>query len=575
MKLLSTLFTALALVASVFAAPKASAADISLKGSSIDIEDFGDDAWIKVSDSEATLYIDFNKASIKTVEGEFVLTGDYTLADCLADYTYYDIDSKTLTDLSFHIDGSVDSDKKLSVTRISGSGTLKSGESIDFVYDENDFDDSDANIKMYEGASAAVMAEDPSYSDGIWTIKLAKGDNAASYVLLYIKAAADGFGTGKTYTFADFMPDAQHQSRYYNYTFTKMKNITLSGNPTEGACEISGSAEYKDKSGNAKVVKFSYVKSDEPYIPQNYELKISNLSNPFYSAGAWDIQLSTLEGDKVSISLKKAKEVFAGEYTLSDCDASYTYCTIEGIKRTFKELSFTIKGTPTSGRVIKGTGTLENDDTVTFSYFDTTESVVFQYEYATYCNADNNVELPEGVEACVAFVDAEGLHVVPAYSQNEIIPAGTPVLLHGESIATLTYTEAAGKDLDGFVENHLQGSGSALTVSDVTSKFSEDDYYFYALTLGEADNAESLGFYWHVAEGKAFDVPAGKAYLPVLKSLVDSLDGARSGFSFSDATGIRTVAAEAQNAAAFNIRGQRIQEDKGLVIRGGKMMFVK
>lgn len=455
--------------------------------------------------------------------------------------------------------------------------------------DNNHFEDSEFRSMMdyATGANAAILQTTPTYDaeKGFWTIHLTKqGYETYQYITLYIKAGADGFGTGKTYTFDDFMPDADHQSSYYGSPnrkpFLKMRDITLSGNPLSGPCEISGTALYVQNASNNiyYACKFSYVTTGEAYEPQHYPLTFTSATST-RSVGKWDIMLgSKWADDYVKVMLDaESSTVFEGTYDLSNCVGTETECKIGGLTRKFKTLSFTLTGDPADSWSITGNGSFDNDDTVEFSYVGvkTKESVVFQYDYASYYNADHNVVIPEGVEACVVYVDSEGLHVTPAYTKDEVVSAGTPVLLHGSGIVTLSYTETTGKDLEGFVENHLVGAATDLQATDITNKYSEDDYYFYALMLGEADNAESEGFYWNADEGKAFEVPAGKAYLPVLKSLVDSLSGARSGFSFSDATGIRTVATEAQHTAAFNIHGQRVQEAKGLVIREGKMMFVK
>lgn len=447
---------------------------------------------------------------------------------------------------------------------------------------DDDFDDSTINNNFYNNGNEAILYSTPTYNTekGYWTIILTKsGYEAYQYITLYIKADATGFDDNKTYTFADLYKDDTHVSGYNScrYAFTKMKDITFKGNPLNGACEISGTALYNNR--RDYVCKFKYVKEAAPRDPENYERNFTEMSNPTYSVGAWDIMLGNkYDTNYLAISLKTgSRSIFAGSYTLSDCDATMTECKIDGHSYKFSALTFTITGDADVSCSISGSGTLSNDDTIEFSYVGvkTKESVVFQYDYASYYNADHNVVIPEGVEACVVYVDSEGLHVTPAYTKDEVVSAGTPVLLHGSGIVTLNYTETTGKDLEGFVENHLEGAATNLYATDITSKYSEDEYYFYGLMLGEADNAESEGFYWHADEGKAFYVPAGKVYLPVLKSLVDSLDGARAGFSLSDATGIRTVAVESQNAAMFNICGQRIQEAKGLVIRGGKMMFVK
>lgn len=186
--------------------------------------------------------------------------------------------------------------------------------------------------------------------------------------------------------------------------------------------------------------------------------------------------------------------------------------------------------------------------------------------YATYCNASHAVSLPEGVTGYVAYLDGSNCKFTPYYSSTTAIGVGVPVVLNAEpGEYHLVYTQIG----SGYDYNRLRPSGvDAQTMQD-----DDENCVFYSLTYGGAGDTGSVGFYWRADDGAAFDfTEEGKAYLALPKSA-----GARPSIIFAEEiSGITNINAEkAVPAELYNIMGIRMQEAKGLVVRDGKMLFVK
>lgn len=186
----------------------------------------------------------------------------------------------------------------------------------------------------------------------------------------------------------------------------------------------------------------------------------------------------------------------------------------------------------------------------------TTDVEISAAGYASFFDSGLAVELPTGVEAYVAYMDGSDFKFESAYAAGDVVPAKTAVVLKGNADTyTLTYTSGGIAP----AQNALQGTDAAATTEGT-------DCYFYALQEG----AHGVGFYWMEDNGAAFENGAHKAYLTLPKT-----PAARSFYAFDDATSINAVSAEQTSGAAFNLAGQRTNAAKGLLIRNGKMMFVK
>ena len=202
--------------------------------------------------------------------------------------------------------------------------------------------------------------------------------------------------------------------------------------------------------------------------------------------------------------------------------------------------------------------------------------------YATFSN-DKVVFMPYDVTPMTVVVDATGkisekeltstTATIGTESVNGYyIPAKTGVLLRTDKTSVEYYT------VDNYAVDALAADANMLMPAPVAGGVFDataDNMYYYKLAYGDWTNKTQLGFYWGAAEGGAFYVKAGTAYLAVPKA---NAAGAK-GFAFNgESTGIEGVNANVENAKAiYNINGQRVASmaKPGLYIVNGKKVVRK
>lgn len=251
----------------------------------------------------------------------------------------------------------------------------------------------------------------------------------------------------------------------------------------------------------------------------------------------------------------------------SEDDAVWTFdFTAEAHKQIFHEFSGN-----TDTRYLE-----YNTNNPRFAGYTGTQSAVYLYKaasynvsvgatgYATLYYGTKNLVVPENVEAYTYTVNNGKLEESYLYSTNEVIPAGTGVVLKapaGEYKFAVT-TEAGLEDTD----NLLFGFDTpSKTVAPAAG-----DYLFYLLGV---DNGK-VGFYWGKAEGAAFTSGAHKAYLAVPTEQASRLRG----FSFDGSVvGINTIGVDMPEGNAYDLQGRRVQQlqKNGLYIVDGKKLLAK
>ena len=177
--------------------------------------------------------------------------------------------------------------------------------------------------------------------------------------------------------------------------------------------------------------------------------------------------------------------------------------------------------------------------------------------YATF-SCDRDVEF---LEAEVFTVDVENGTI----SLNEIaskqVPANTGVLLRSAKEGDVfTYIESA-PAIEGI--NLLKPASEKMT----------EGFKYYKLAYDNFTEKTGLGFYWGAAEGGAFTVKPGLAYLAVPQAQAANVKG----FSFDGTqTGINGVEATTAKGAIYNLNGQRVEKaQRGIYIQNGKKFIVK
>lgn len=185
--------------------------------------------------------------------------------------------------------------------------------------------------------------------------------------------------------------------------------------------------------------------------------------------------------------------------------------------------------------------------------------------------------VPEGVE-CGIITEADNTTLNINYKYKEgfetsnIVPANYPVLVK-TNCGKKTYNLVIGGNRKG------SSAGTNLLQAGTGKKFTADtDHLYYKLAYDDYDARTDLGFYWGAADGGAFFVPEGSAYLAVPKSAAASVKS----FRLEDATtGITApIASEGQTVkTVYTIDGRRVQNadnlTKGLYIVNGKKVMIK
>lgn len=469
MKLLSTLITALALIASVFTAPKAMAQDINIVGTSGSALILPEGFFrFDISDNENEVHICF----VPTTEGVFA--GHFT----------YD----------YNVDGTE-----------CPAANSEMGEWQDW---EDYIDDYDITITSTDNDVNGEWSITGSghYSDSNW--------NQYSFTVSYTHTPDSGNGGDDDDD--DDEPVVVPGTIDPNFVAGRTMHFT--------SARVPYFEEYKEY----------YITLDD------------DLNNQFV------IEVVTGTADNF-VGIYKAHSIWSktGEE--------------------FVDLDIKLSGDPEDEFDIYGQGILDDDTKVEFYYYSvpSEDITISSAGYATYYNPTKAVKLSEFASAYVASVDNSGnLHFDEEYVGNDIVPANTPVVIKGTGTETLEYTVGGVAPAH---TNHLKGAASDMTADDMIA--ANGDCYFYAMAISKiSKDPKSVGFYWLNEGGAAFNLGAGKAYLPVSKSQGGL---AREGYAFDEAVAITKVNAEEKAAPIYNLQGLRVSEAKGLVVREGKMQFVK
>ena len=165
----------------------------------------------------------------------------------------------------------------------------------------------------------------------------------------------------------------------------------------------------------------------------------------------------------------------------------------------------------------------------------------------------------------VKATSADGFDVV---SNGYYVPANTGVLIKSLENSVTYYNpyEAATVTLPANQLKPAPAEGGVFTP--------ETGYKYYKLAYNDYDAKTGLGFYWGAADGGAFSVKAGTAYLAVPEgsgAKAFTLDG-------GVVTGINSVNVESNRTKTiYNIAGQRVYDmtKSGLYIVDGKKVVVK
>lgn len=195
------------------------------------------------------------------------------------------------------------------------------------------------------------------------------------------------------------------------------------------------------------------------------------------------------------------------------------------------------------------------------------KSKISDLNYSTLYYGNENLVVPPYVTATAYSVNGNKLQAVKTYNTDDVIPAGTGVVLNSEKGNTYKFdiTNASGEPAIG---NMLRGSDEAAITTD------GDRYYM--LSLNAASDPTSVGFYYARANGAAFTNGAHKAYLALPAAQAKAFS-----YLFNETNGISTIPndkAETANGIWYTIDGKRLSGQptpKGVYIVDGKKMIIK
>lgn len=177
--------------------------------------------------------------------------------------------------------------------------------------------------------------------------------------------------------------------------------------------------------------------------------------------------------------------------------------------------------------------------------------------YATFSSAS----ACEFAGADVFTVNVEGKNIVLNEVESKQVPANTGVLLKSAQNNVIVTRLESAPAIEG--TNLLKPASEKMT----------EGFKFYKLAYDNYTEKTGLGFYWGAADGAAFTVKPGLAYLAVPQAQAANVKG----FSFDGTqTGINGVEATAAKGAIYNLNGQRVEKaQRGIYIQNGKKFIVK
>lgn len=184
----------------------------------------------------------------------------------------------------------------------------------------------------------------------------------------------------------------------------------------------------------------------------------------------------------------------------------------------------------------------------------TTEAVaISEVGYATLYYGEENLIVPEGVEAHTYTMNEGVLEEVKTYAEGEVIPKGQAVVLEGGAgNHEFIVTPVVG--VGPSVANVLKGSDEAALTTGGT--------YFYGLSLNSENVLSSVGFYWMADGGAAFTNGAHKAYLALDELPAGAPE--RILLNNNNATNIMNVD-DVENAVKFMENGKLFIKKNGVI----------
>lgn len=312
-----------------------------------------------------------------------------------------------------------------------------------------------------------------------------------------------------------------------------------------------------------------------------------------FKAGAWD---ATREKTTIDVKISKGTLTYNGtssstqtiemnkgewtDYTMTIAGATnnatitFTARVASNNRFFLDEVKIVKAQTPeptTSGDL---TFKAQDSDGMYYATFSSNKDVVFTNGVivSAVSVADNKLSIKDLTTGCYEVTDAtvgEGTGIV---EDGYYVPKNNGVLISCTDASAKYYFPKAEQTNVALTANQLKAAPAG------GGKFTaEAGHVYYKLAYNNYDEKTGLGFYLGAADGGAFSVKAGTAYLAVpSKSETNNVKG----FSFDGtSTGVSAVDAEepAKTRVIYNIAGQKVNAmtKAGLYIVNGKKIVIR
>ena len=291
-------------------------------------------------------------------------------------------------------------------------------------------------------------------------------------------------------------------------------------------------------------------------------------ANNFYPGTAGKNYTSTRFYTNSTLTFTPAPFVVLGEITYEATTDGHATAMKNSTwtNATAKANGVTVTITPTDGSkpvsAVIGAKTGGNSFSINYSLANETSLILAaKSDEGSYYATFSSASACEFAGADVFTVNVEGGKIVLTEVANKRVPANTGVLLKSaQNIVTATRLESAPA---------IEGTNLLKPASEQMA----EGFKYYKLAYDNYTEKTGLGFYWGAAEGGAFTVKPGLAYLAVPQAQAANVKG----FSFDGTqTGINGVEATTAKGAIYNLNGQRVEKaQRGIYIQNGKKFIVK
>lgn len=421
----------------------------------------------------------------------------------------------------------------------------------------------DATSTIHYAIGSTATAESDVYTGAINISSETDGDKIILHAVVVDEYGNVGTEKYCTYTkTTSTVFDFTQRPNVWNIEPTSNNSSTSVSNVVGKELAVDGIV-MTSTSGSGNITCIYAFSTNEP------NLRVYNGGSITFTAPeGYNLSEIKFDGSKLNLFASTADTYTTSNSTWTGNAHAVTFTASGGVQ--VKTAS--IKMEPVSATPVTGNLTLvAKDNNIYYATFSSDKDVVFTTDVEVDAVSVSGTtlkfsELTNGEYNVRTNVEGSSASVGNLY----YVPANTGVLIQSMT-DNVTYYYPYESATVTLPLNNLKAAPAAGGV--LTPE--EGDYKYYKLAYDNYATQTGLGFYWGAADGGAFSVKAGTAYLAVPTSAAHV-----KGFSFDGTTtGISAVGAEgtAKTNEIYNIAGQRVNamNKAGLYIVNGKKMVIK